>query len=160
MKKITPFGPLKFQVAVTVIMLCAGYLWYTLANIEEPDLVNMVSYLIIEPLYGLVISVLTVALCFAAGLPIRLYPQLFSWWASRPVIQVMAIVLGVLLIAVSFLPFLKEPAEVIIMNEKEIIPVPNHYILYTGWWISAFSLLHFYPGVLTDYLNNKWGMDL
>ncbi len=155
MKKITPFGPLKFQLTVTVIMICAGYLWYTLTNIEEPDLVNIVSYLFIEPLYGLVISVLTVASCFAAGLPIRLNTKLFRWWTSRPVIQVMAIVLGVSLIAVSFLPFLKEPAEVIIMNEKEILRVPNHYILYAGWWVSAFSLVHFYPGVLTDYLNNK-----
>jgi len=43
--------------------------------------------------------------------------------------------------------------QIVIVNEEETIQeTPNVYLIATGWVITAFSMLHFYPKQFFEFL--------
>lgn len=143
------------QVVSTVCCLLLIYMIYAFVDMDEFDLITEIGFLVIQPLIGLVYIFLTILSCFLIGLPLRLIQKLNCWWQERQVIPVLGLAFGFVLILMSFNTLFTNTENVILDSgpiEKEI---PNFRMSLIGWFMIAFSLLHFYPtNFFRKYLKN------
>ncbi len=145
MRKYINILTLFFQVLLTSVVLFVIYIVYALADVDEADMVNGIGFLLFQPLFGFILTSGTVVACLLVGLPIRLIERLKQWWYKKPAIPLLGIAIGLLLLLFAFNPAWTEVQQVIINGEPTQKQVPNSAISITGWFITAFSLLHFYP---------------
>ena len=155
MKKFVPLLTVLFQVFIAFIVLFIVYIIYALADNNEADMVNSVGFLIFQPFFGLILTSITIAVCLFIGLPIRLIRRVKQWWYTKPAIPLMATTIGLLLLALAFYPAWTETVEVNIDGEPSYKYVPNSYLSITGWFMTAFSILHFYPQSILRLLKRK-----
>lgn len=134
-----------FQLFVTFATLFVIYIIYALLDVDEADMINGIGFMIFQPLFGFILTSITIVICFVLGLPIRLKSKVRQWWLARPLLPIIGAVVGLLLLLLAFNPNLTEIKQVVLNGETVDKEVPNTVVSITGWFLTAFSLLHFYP---------------
>jgi len=99
---------------------------------------------VIQPIIAIIISSLTIIGCLIVGLPIRLINKLNEWWIANFYFSIIGVIVGFLILFISFLPMFKDTITVDVDGEQTIKEVPN-LILIIGWFLISFSLIHLYP---------------
>lgn len=155
MKKVSPVLILLFQVFVTYAVLLIVYLIYALLDGDKDNLDNPIAFFLFQPILGLIISSITVAACLIVGLPIRLVKRLQLWWYAKPAIPLLGAAIGLVLLLLAFYPAWEETMQVVVDGELTQKQVPNTVLSLTGWFVTAFSLLHFYPQSALYLLKRK-----
>ncbi|MDB5206941.1 MAG: hypothetical protein JWR72_2016 [Flavisolibacter sp.] len=136
---------LVIQFILTFAFLFIVYIIYALLDVEEADMINGIGFIVFQPLFGFILTAITIVICFIAGLPIRLKTKIKQWWLTKPLIPILGFVIGVLLLILAFNPNLTETKQIILYGETVNKEVPNITVSITGWFLTAFCLLHFYP---------------
>ena len=117
------------------------------------DLPSGIGFVIFQPVFGIVLSGLTIIACIILGLPIRLIPRLYNWWSERPFIIFIAVTVGLILLIMSV--FFTDTVNAVSDGEEKTKQIPNISFALTGWFLTAFSLLHFYPVTIIKWLKKK-----
>ena len=113
------------------------------------------AFLIFQPIFAIILSALTIVACIIVGLPIRLIPSLRNWWSRTPVIFFIGLAIGVVLLLLSLNANFTETKTVSIGDVEKEKEIPNYSLALTGWFMTAFSLLHFYPMTILKWLKDK-----
>jgi hypothetical protein len=145
LKKYTPLLTILIQFASALIVLFIIYIIFALLDVDDPDLINAVGFMIFQPLFGIIITLATIAACFIVGIPLRFIPKLKAWWVSKPYLPLIGIVVGIILLILSLIPGLMHPVKIIIDGEEKVKQIPNGELMIAGWLSTGFFLLHFYP---------------
>ncbi|QEC55201.1 hypothetical protein [Flavisolibacter ginsenosidimutans] len=136
---------LLFQLFVTFATLFVIYIVYALLDVDEADMINGIGFMIFQPLFGFILTGLTILICFIVGLPIRLKSKVRKWWLARPLLPIIGVTIGLCLLVIAFNFNLTEIKQIVLNGETVEKEVPNTAISVTGWFLTAFCLLHFYP---------------
>lgn len=155
MRKLISISTVLFQLFITFGVLFVTYIIFALFDMDEFDLIREGAFLIFQPIFGIILSILTIIVCAIVGLPIRLIPKVYSWWSSKPVLAFACVTIGIILMFLSLNVNFTETAQVTIDGEERSKEIPNSCLVVTGWFLSAFSLLHFYPMPLIKWFKNK-----
>ncbi len=123
------------QFSITVITLFTFYMIYSVANIEEFDLINEIALITIIPFNGLIIILITIFATFLFGLPIRINTKINNWWKTNNIFSQTLFLCGIIILLASLVPHF------------ELVLKSIPYIPFTiiGWFIVSFCLLHYYP---------------
>jgi len=144
MSKIIDILTLVFQFALTLVVIFCVYMLFALLD-SDFGIDGFFGLFIIQPIIGLVLSVLTIIVCSTVGLPIRLNKKLNHWWIEKFYISIIGAVCGLILLFMALLPNLSETVTLIVDKQETIKQIPNSTLSYIGWFLTAFSLLHTYP---------------
>jgi hypothetical protein len=106
---------------------------------------SFVGLALFQPILAVILSSLTVLICLILGLPIRLIRKLNQWWTKNFHLALILTFVGMILLVVSTLPEFLEQKKIIIDNDEIVKMIPNMGIALTGWFLTAFSILHTYP---------------
>ena len=142
------------RITLGFLALCTIYLFFGPPSYEEVDMINSIIYLGAIPLILIPGSIL---ICILVGTPIRAITKIKKWWYERPYIAIAGIIIGLILCYVSKSPSFSETTPVILSDQEYIEKIPNTNILGTGWFVLAFSIIHFYPESLSDFISKKVG---
>jgi len=107
----------------------------------------------LSAIYGSIAIAFTMAICFLVGLPIRIIPGVYSWWVRKPVINALVFIVGLLLIVLPSYYYFNVEIFSATPRASELVRPGNVYFVLTGWFLLAFSLLHFYPSKLLALKN-------
>jgi len=119
------------------------------------ETINEILYLFVIPI---ILIPLTIAICLIVGLPIRLSSKIYNWWLSNSYIAFIGLTLGFIIILLS--PNFTNDIEIVENGIQTYKDFPNETILGTGWFVTAFFLLHFYPirfieNIIDKFKKNK-----
>ena len=145
MRKAAFVLSLVFQLFMTFAILFVIYIVYALLDVDEADMINEIGFIIFQPLLGFILTSITIAICFVLGLPIRLNSKVKDWWVARPLLPIIGAVLGLLLQLLAFNHNLTETKQVVLNVATVHKEVPNLVVSISGWFLTAFCLLHLYP---------------
>ncbi len=140
-----------FQVAIAFV---ATFFIYIIFALLQEDKFGF-PFLVIMPIMAFVISLLIVIACAIIGLPIRLVPVIKRWWIRRPIIVFVGATIGVILLVLSYFPDFKENVNIVIKNVNKTKQIPNQDMVLAGWFLTTFSLLHFYPENMLRWISKK-----
>ncbi|KIC95949.1 hypothetical protein OI18_03455 [Flavihumibacter solisilvae] len=133
------------QFASTTCILLFIYMVYAFADMTEFDLITELSFIIIQPIIGLILTFLTTSCCYLIGLPLRLNQKVKTWWLERQFIPAFGLIAGIVLILLSFYSQFTH-LEIVTLDSGTVEKrVPNFTLAIIGWFTIAFALLHFYP---------------
>jgi hypothetical protein len=155
MKKFISLSTILFQLFITFVALFVIYLIFALLDMDEFDMITEGAFLIFQPIFAIILSTLTIVACIIVGLPIRLLPRVKMWWSSRPIIPFITLTIGIILLLLSLNANLTETRIVTIDGIEREKEIPNYSLSLTGWFMTAFSLLHFYPMTVLKWLKDK-----
>ena len=155
MRKIISISTILFQLFTTAAVLFVTYIIFALIDLDDFDLITEGAFLISQPVYGILITVLTIIVCTIVGLPIRLKKTINKWWSRKPMLVFAGVVIGFILMSLSLNVNFSATTKVIVDGEERSKEIPNCSLLVTGWFLTAFSLLHFYPMPLIQRSRNK-----
>jgi hypothetical protein len=146
---------LLIQIAITFTVLFSIYIIFAILD-NEAGLDGFLG-LIINLLFGGILSVLTILICLIAGLPIRLNKTILKFWSNNFYISIILALTGLTLLFLSLMP---QFLETVITDEEFNISrqIPNMTLQITGWFVAAFSTLHvFAPDKLKDSFRKLMG---
>ena len=155
MEKIISIATVLFQLFIAFVGLLIIYMVFALLDMTEINFPNAVGFIIFQPLWGILICGLTIIACIILGLPIRLNPKLNKWWSKRPIIIFIGVMIGLLLLLLSLNSHLMQTAKFTIDGKEQTKLIPNSVLVVTGWFLTAFCLLHFYPLAAIKWLIKK-----
>ena len=116
-------------------------------------MINEILWLIVIPF---ILIVGTILLCLILGLPIRLIQKVYNWWSVRPIVPFFGLLLGLFILTLTLSDNFVD-TYIVTENEQETVKeTPNNYLLGSGWFLTAFFMLHFYPKNLINYLKHKY----
>ncbi|HEU4470182.1 MAG TPA: hypothetical protein VFR58_03790 [Flavisolibacter sp.] len=124
-------------------------------DVLEIDMIAGIGFLIFQPILGLIVSLITIVICLVAGLPIRLVKRIREFWISNPFLPVIGAIAGLILLVLSFNSSFAELNEVALGPETIEKETPDTMLSLIGWFLTAFSLLHFYPRALIRLIRAK-----
>lgn len=133
-----------FQLVSTFILTLGVYLIYALLD-SDFGFDGLVGLLIFQPLLGTVISILTIFVCLIVGLPIRLDKRINKWWADNFYIPIIGTGCGLIFLFLATLPYFTETVSTDINGQQTFKQIPNSFLSYTGWVLTAFMTLHIFP---------------
>jgi hypothetical protein len=145
LKKYSSLLTILIQFASTAIALFVIYIIFALLDVDDPDLINAVGFMIFQPLFGIIITLATIVACYIIGIPLRFIPKLKAWWVSKPYLPLIGIIVGIILLILSIVPGLMHPINTIIDRKEKVKQIPNGELIIAGWLSTGFFLLHFYP---------------
>ncbi|WP_303311764.1 hypothetical protein [Hymenobacter sp. BT730] len=127
------------QLALTFCSLLGIYLLFALMDYQG-GIDGLLGLIVVQPLFGVILTLITIGLCACIGLPLRLQGKLRDWWLHRTSIRFGLLVLGIALLVSSVL-------NQQLVYDAEGLPkhAPNAWLAIEGWFITGFSLLHAYP---------------
>jgi hypothetical protein len=131
------------------------YFVYALFDIDDLGFDSLVAFVLFQPLFAFLLVTLTILLGVLIGLPIRLNHRIKLWWYTKPLIPIIGAAIGLILLGSALLPSLREIKQINIDGVVQSKQVPNTSLAVSGWFITAFSLLHFFPGSLRFFLK-RW----
>jgi hypothetical protein len=155
MDKISSSISILFQVVPTFFVMFGIYMIYALLDFLEIDMIGGIGFLIFQPVLGFILTFITIIACLIVGLPIRLLKNVRGFWLSKPFLPIAGAAIGIIMLVLSFNSNFTELKEVTLdygTVEKE---VPNTMLTLVGWFLTAFSLLHFYPQSLLRLIRSK-----
>lgn len=144
-----------FQLLWTSIILFCIYLIYALLDIVEIDLIAGLGFLTLQPIIGFIFTISTIAICLLIGLPIRLNNKVQTFWLSKPFIPVSGFIFGLFMLMLSFNSNFTTIEDVTVEFHVVQHEIPNLYLSFVGWFLVGFSLLHFYPRSMFNYLKER-----
>jgi cation transport ATPase len=106
---------------------------------------GLVGLIIIQPVLGCIISVLTIVVCFIIGLPLHFNRRINRWQKKHFYLSIIMLFAGLLALLLSLFPSFAEEVEVMADGYEAVKNVPNRYLSLSGWFLTAFSILHLYP---------------
>lgn len=132
------------QLALSLLVHFLLYFYFDPINQmwHEVEMINTIIYLMILPAVFIVCSIITV---FVVGLPVRLVTKLHNWWRPKRYFQIAGILIGLTILYFSTKYFLSTIEMTDANNEKTIVSLKNLPLSLTGWFITAFFLVHLYP---------------
>lgn len=133
------------QVPLTFAVLLPLYMGFAISDIQELDFISFTGLIILQPVFGLILSTITILICLIIGLPIRLNNRLKTWWTNHSNLPIIGMCVSILLICFSFLPSLKTSTVATIDGSEKIIFIPNLVLIISGWSLMAFSIMHYFP---------------
>ncbi len=99
MRRFLIISPLLFQLVISFLILTLVFTLFFISNANEnTGIVAGLGFEKSRAIFGLIIIVVSIAICFILGLPIRIIPALNQWWTYRPAINLVILVSGLLLI--------------------------------------------------------------
>jgi hypothetical protein len=155
MKKFVSFPVILFQLFITFITLFVIYLIFALLDMDEFDMITEGAFLIFQPILAIILSTFTIVACIIVGLPIRLLPKVKMWWSRRPVIPAIALTVGIILLILSLNENFTETRNTVIDGIEKEKQIPNYKLAFTGWFMTAFALLHFYPMTILELIRDN-----
>jgi hypothetical protein len=132
------------QIGLAFIATIGIYLLFALFDYEG-GFDNLVGMVLFQPLFAVTLSAITIGCCLIVGLPIRLIKSFHQWWTNHFFLPVILTVIGLILLGLSLLTQFAEQKTLMIEGQHIIKHVPNLYLAVTGWFLTAFSILHTYP---------------
>lgn len=144
MKYFLFFVTLILQVIGTFVLLIGIYMILALLDYQG-GIEGFIGTTIIQPIFGGVISILTIFICFIPGIPIRFVKLINTWWIRNYYVSILGSIIGILLIVASFLPSQTEMVKTTIENNEVIKELPNLTLIVLGWFSVGFFTLHIYP---------------
>src|SRR5690606_20692285 len=111
--------------------------------------------LIFQPVVGAVITTIAIAFLTIIGLPIRCSHRLNDWWRRHWWIVFVSGASGFVMMWMSYLP----PFAVVVYDAEFEQNVKTFHValVTTGWLLSVFSALHFYPpGIGNNVITKRW----
>lgn len=142
-----------FQLFITYAILLTVYMIYALLDMLDFDMIGAIGFFFFQPILAFIISSVTILICLIMGSPIRFNARIRNFWISKPWISIAGIVLGILLLILSFSTLFEQVEFVIIDGNNIERTVPNLSMTIFGWILLAFSLLHFYPHSIVSNIN-------
>ena len=144
MNNITAKLTFVFQIAFTFIVIFCIYMFFALFD-NEFGIDGLFGLFIIQPIIAIVLSTLTIIVCLLLGLPIRLNKKINHWWTTNFYISIIGIFCGLIILFMALLPNFKETVTIIIDKQETLKQIQNSTLSYIGWFLTAFSFLHFFP---------------
>lgn len=143
------------RLVICFVLLFIIYLFYGPVKDVEVETINEILYLFIIPI---ILIPLTIGICLIVGLPIRLSSKIYNWWLSNSYIAFIGLTLGFIIILLS--PNFTNNIKIVENGVQTYKDFPNETILGTGWFVTAFFLLHFYPirfieNIIDKFKKNK-----
>jgi len=134
---------LVFQCGVAFFLLVTIYMVFAIFDSEFGF--DGLFALVIQFLFAIVIAIFTILLCLLIGLPIRLHPKIKNWWMKNFYVSIFGVMVGLALLGLSYLPQLTETVAANINGIDTTKKIPNVNLAVTGWFVTAFMVLHIYP---------------
>jgi len=132
------------QLGLTFTVLVCLYMVFAILDYQG-GFDSFIGMVIFQPIMAALLSGLTIICCMTVGFPIRLIKNLNEWWTRHFYVAFILSLVGLTLIGLSLTPqFIEETT--ISTDEMEIVKsLPNFGLIITGWFVTAFSILHIYP---------------
>jgi len=144
MSKIITILILIFQFTLTFIAIFCIYMLFALLD-NDFGIDGLFGLFIFQPIFGVVLSILTIIVCLIVGLPIRLNKKLNHWWITNFYISIIGTFCGLILLIFALVPIFNETTIITENGQETLKHIPNSTLSYIGWFLTAFSLLHIYP---------------
>jgi uncharacterized membrane protein YbhN (UPF0104 family) len=141
MGKLIDLLILGLQMALTFTVLFCIYMFFALCD-NEFGIDGLFGLFIIQPVFSVILSMITIIVCVLIGLPIRLSRKLNCWWTKHFYIAIFGGILGMVVFVFSIFPNFKET---VVLDNEITKQIPNTALVSAGWLLTAFSLLHIYP---------------
>jgi len=138
MNKIFSIVFLFLQITITFVVLFVIYMFFALTD-NDFGIDGLFGLIIIQPILAIIFSGLSVIICLMIGLPIRLIKNINEWISKHWHVPIICIFTGIILLICSFL--FKQSYYI----DDRIVETPNAILAGTGWFITAFSILHLFP---------------
>ncbi len=138
------------RVSITIIALSIIYIFFGPPSYVEAEMINEIFFLFIVPP---ILITGTILLSFLIGTPIRIIPKWSNWWYKRPYIAIILLLVGITLCCISGQPQFQQSH--VSNSEGEIVKASNFQILSAGWFITSFSLTHFYFDAFCQFVKRK-----
>ncbi|MEJ1237061.1 hypothetical protein WBG78_02970 [Chryseolinea sp. T2] len=144
MRTLIHLAILLTQGALAFITLMIIYMIFVLMDYQG-GIDGLIGTTVIQPIIGGLITVVTIGICVFIGLPIRLSERINAWWSKRIWLALSGLLLGLVLLVVSTLPFMTTTVDVNI--DGDIVPhqIPNLAAAASGWFLTSFCVLHTFP---------------
>ncbi len=133
-----------FQLAMTFTLTVCIYMIFALLD-SDFGFDGLVGLLIFQPILGALFSFLTILVCLIVGLPIRLIKKVKNWWTANFYISIIGTVCGLTLLFLSLTHYFTETVKIQMDGQETLRQVPNLFLSYSGWFLTAFSTLHLFP---------------
>jgi len=144
MRKIITIFTILIQVVSTFTLMFFMYMIFAFID-SDFGMEGVFGLIVFQPIFAIILTIITVILCFIIGLPIRLSISINSWWIKHFYIAIIGVVFGIVLIVLSLLPDYMETIQIEKDGEIIIKQIPNISLSIFGWFLTAFSILHIYP---------------
>jgi hypothetical protein len=144
MFKFSSINTLKNQAVITFISLVCIYMLFAIYDFDVSGVDGSISFVFFMFISS-ILSSLTIFICLILGLPIRLNSKIYNWWTSNFYIPIILTILGLAFLYLSTKNSFLEMVETTYQNQKEFKQIPNMNLQITGWFLTAFSVLHFFP---------------
>lgn len=144
MSKTITILTLGLQVALTFIATICIYMVFALLD-SDFGFDGLFGLVIFQPIIAIILSCLTIFVCLIVGLPIRLNKRLNYWWTSNLYISIIGTICGLTFLSLALLPTFRETVTYHLDGQPTLKQIPNAIFLISGWFLTAFSLLHIYP---------------
>ena len=132
------------QIVWTFILSFAIYMFFAILDTNF-GIDGLFGLLIIQPIFGAILSILTIGVCLLVGLPIRLNKKINKWWTTNFYISIIGTVFGLALLMLALIPKFNETIKIQLDGQETLKNIPNYILSYTGWFMTAFMTLHFFP---------------
>ncbi len=154
MTLIIKIATILFQVGLTIVTIFILYMLFAMFDYQG-GIANFVGLAIFQPIFAIILSLLTVIICGLIGLPIRLNKRLNNWWRTHFYISILIGFLGIVACAISLMPGFIEEITYRMDGMEMTQTIPNQILSISGWFLVAMGTLHTYPPkFLQDKLEN------
>jgi hypothetical protein len=135
---------LVLQLVFTFIVTFCIYMIFVLID-SDFGFDGIFGIVFIQPIIAIIISSLTIFVCFIVGIPIRFHKKLNIWWKKNYYLSIIGIIIGLIFLGLALLPSFSETVNYDLDGVPTIKQIPNSIFTYIGWLLTAFSILHTYP---------------
>src|SRR6187200_1061493 len=95
MRRLISIPPLLFQFIITFLTLFLIFiLFFMTKGNENVGIIEGIGFESHKAIYAVIIIAFTMVITFLIGLPIRIIPNLYQWWTRNPIINILALLVG------------------------------------------------------------------
>lgn len=124
---------------IAAVVVGACYYMLAVAMTVYDGLLSM----ILQPIIGVLVSLVAVFFLLILGLPIRLNRIVNKWWKAHWWLSFIIGTAAFVMMVISWLPMFRVP---VMDSEMNMMVESFHPVLaITGWLLTLFAVLHFYP---------------
>ena len=154
MRKFIFTFPIVFQITIAFLTLYFVFeLFFITRTNYSAGIVAGLGFEKSKTVFTIIIIILTIGICFFAGLPIRLIPAVHKWWINKPLIDILVFSIGIFLVLVLPNIFSIKKINSIASNDVNQVQTIFLYCILIGWFLLTFSLIHCYPTMFKKWSN-------
>ena len=156
MRRLISIPPLLFQFIITFLTLFLIFiLFFMTKGNENVGIIEGIGFESHKAIYAVIIIAFTMVITFLIGLPIRIIPNLYQWWTPNPIINILALLVGLSLMFFYSKSFFNGESVSGPSGVSSTLIVGDPYQVLTGWFLLTFSLLHLYPVSFSKLAQSK-----